>query len=125
MQDKQAAGLLPSEPILKKMDNDCRASAWSPVVPEETFLDEGAASFFPEIYASSILAFIHSYKRQDAWQLYLACIFQNMCQPSDKHGEAPCAILRLLLQWVHVKLKPPKSTQALQTGFAASAIMNN
>lgn len=47
----------------------------------------------------------------------LSCIFQNMWQTSDKLREAPFAIIRLALQWVHVKLKPTKSPQALWTGL--------
>lgn len=63
-------------------------------------------------------------KRDTASPLSLPCIFQSTWQTSDQHGEASLTIIRLVLGWVHVELKPKKSTQALQTGYAAPAVVN-
>lgn len=54
----------------------------------------------------------------------LPCVFQNTWQPSVTPREVPLAIIRRVLQWVHVELKPKKSTRALPAGSAAPAVVN-
>lgn len=73
------------------MDSDCRASAWSTVVPEETFLDEGAARFFPEIYASSVLAFIQFQEAESLATLSISHTFSKI------HGNRLISTERLCL----------------------------